>query len=201
MSSDLPLYGTLDTRRRILTATWSLITEDGAAFKIRDVAQRSEISRQAVYLHFGDRSGLLVGLVQHMDDVLELGTSLAHAFEAPTSDELLRRVLRVNTEFWDKVASVAQVLEAAQHDDEAVADAWRGRMRLRRQIFTSVVQRISDNGELAVEWTVDGGAAMVYALAAFEPWRELTRDLRWDHDRYVEETTRLLVRALLADAA
>ncbi len=197
MSSDPHVYGTPDTRQRILAATWSLIAEAGASFKIRDVAQRAEISRQAVYLHFGDRSGLLVGLVQHIDDVLELGASLGHVFEAPTSTELLQRLLRLNTEFWEAVAPVAQVLEAAQHDDHAVADAWRDRMLLRRHVFTTAVHQISGHNELATEWSVDGGAAMVYAVAAFEPWRELTRELGWNDDRYVEETTRLLVRALL----
>ncbi|MEE9416418.1 MAG: TetR/AcrR family transcriptional regulator [Acidimicrobiales bacterium] len=198
MSSEVPTYGDPDTRQRILAATWSLVSERGAGFKLRDVAQTSGVSRQAVYLHFGDRAGLLVGLVQHMDDVLDLGASLSHVFEAPTSSELLQRAMRLNTEFWDTVAPVAQVLEAAQHDDQAITAAWRDRMRLRQQVFGMMIQRIADNGQLATGWTIDRGAAMLYAVAGFEPWRELTRELGWDHDTYVEEMTRILTRAMLS---
>lgn len=198
MSSEASTYGDPDTRQRILAATWILVSERGAGFKLRDVAQTSGVSRQAVYLHFGDRAGLLVGLVQHMDDVLDLGASLGHVFEAPTSTELLQRAMRLNTEFWHTVAPVAQVLHTAQHDDQAVADAWRDRMRFRQQAFGMMIQRIADNGQLATGWTIERGTTMLYAVAGFETWHELTRELGWDHDTYIEEMTRLLTRAMLS---
>lgn len=197
MSSDAARYGDPDTRQRILTATWELITERGAALKLSDVATAAGVSRQAVYLHFGDRSGLLVGLVQHMDVVLELDAALGEVFAAPTSDELLRRAMRLNAEFWATVAPVARVLVAARHDDDAIAAAWRDRMDLRRVVFGSLVQSIADAGELATGWTVERGAATLYAVAAFEPWRELIDEIGWNDDTYVEEMTRLLAGALL----
>ena len=146
------------------------------------------MSRQAVCLHFGDRNGLLLALVHHMDETLDLGASLAHVQAAPTGAELLERGMRLNTEFWTAVDPVARVLWAAEDDDEALAVAWRDRMELRKMAF----------GMLAAEWTVEEAAALLYAVAHFDTWRELTRELHWTDDHYVDAMTRLLCRSLLA---
>ncbi|MCB0952277.1 MAG: helix-turn-helix transcriptional regulator, partial [Microthrixaceae bacterium] len=76
-------YGDPETRNRILEAAWSLLAEHGAQIKLADVAARASVSRQALYLHFGDRAGLLVALVNHMDESLDLGESLVEVYSAP----------------------------------------------------------------------------------------------------------------------
>ena len=199
MSTTSGSYGDPETRTRILTVAWELIAERGSGLKLSEVAEHAEVSRQAVYLHFGDRNGLLLALVQHMDDTLALGDSLAEVFAAPTGAELLERAMRVNAEFWAGVVPVAQVLEAAQYDDEALGAAWRDRMQLRQNVFTMMIQQIADRDELADDWTIDDAAAVLYAIAHFDTWRELTRQLNWTDDHYVENLTRLLRRSLLAD--
>ena len=67
MSSEAAVYGDPATRRRILQAAWELLEQRGAGVRLVDVADRAGVSRQAVYLHFGDRSGLLVALVDFID--------------------------------------------------------------------------------------------------------------------------------------
>jgi AcrR family transcriptional regulator len=200
MSTNSGPYGDPDTRTRILTATWTLIAERGSSLKLSDVAGHAGVSRQAVYLHFGDRNGLLLALVQHMDDTLALGESLAEVFAAPNGFELLERAMQVNTEFWTGVLPVAQVLEAAQYDDEALGTAWRNRMQLRHTTFTMMIQQIADRRELADQWTIDDAAAVLYAVARFDTWRELTQHLNWTNDHYVEHFTQLLSRSLLRQA-
>jgi len=198
MSTTAGSYGDPGTRTRILAAAWEVMAERGSSLKLSDVAQRAGVSRQAVYLHFGDRNGLLLALVHHMDETLELGDALAHVRSAPTSATLLERAMRLNTEFWTAVHPVAQVLEAAQHDDEALGAAWRDRMQLRQITFGMMVQQVADHGELAEEWSVEDASALLYAVAHFDTWRELTRQLNWTDDYYVAAMTRLLQRSLLA---
>ena len=190
-------YGDPATRTRVLAATWELVAERGSSIKLSEVAALAAVSRQAIYLHFGDRNGLLLALVQHMDDTLALGESLADVFAAPTGAELLERVMRVNTEFWRAVRPVAQVLEAAQYDDEALGAAWRDRMQARQTAFTMMIRQVADRDELADHWTVDDAAAMLYAVAHFDTWRELTDRLGFTDDRYVDTTSRLLCGSLL----
>lgn len=198
MSTDAGAYGDPETRTRILAVTWELVADRGSSLKLSEVAERAGVSRQAVYLHFGDRSGLLLALVHHMDESLDLGASLAHVQAAPNGEELLERAMRLNTDFWTAVQPVAQVLEAAQHDDEALGAAWRDRMELRQMAFGMMIQRVADLRQLAAEWTVEDASALLYAVAHFDTWRELTGQLDWTDDHYVEAMTRLLRRSLLA---
>jgi AcrR family transcriptional regulator len=196
MSSE-SVYGDPATRSRILHATWELVTEEGGRFKLADVAARASVSRQAVYLHFSDRAGLLVGLVEHMDEALDLGKSLAEVHAAPDGGSLLEAAMRLNTTFWAQVFPVAQVLEAAQHDDEALGAAWRDRMRFRHAAFRAMIEALAERGELDEDWSIDDAAATLYAVAHFDTWRELVIELDWSDDLYIESMTRLLRRALL----
>lgn len=190
-------YGDPDTRRRILDAAWTLVAEHGARVKLADVAARAAVSRQALYLHFGDRAGLLVALVNHMDESLDLSESLAQVHAAPDGATLLEAAMRLNTTFWAQVLPVAQVLEASQRDDPALGAAWRDRMRFRQTTFRRMIEALADRDELAEVWTIDDAAATLYAIAHFDTWRELVTELGWSDDRYVECMTRLLRRALL----
>ena len=161
------------------------------------MAERAAVSRQAIYLHFGDRNGLLLALVQHMDQVLELGESLAHVHAAPTGAELLKRAMQLNADFWAAVFPVAQVLDAAQYDDKALGAAWRDRLKFRQMTFGSMIQQLADNGELDDRWTVEDASDMLYAVAHFDTWRELTHQLGWTDDHYVKAITKLVCRAFL----
>ena len=191
------VYGDPDTRTRILDATWSLVAEIGSRVKLADVAERASVSRQAIYLHFGDRSSLLVELVNYMDASLNLDDRLADVRAAPNGAALLEAAMRLNTTFFSQVFPIAQVLEAAQHDDEALGAAWRDRMHYRQATFRTLIETIVDRGELADAWSVDDAASMLYAVAHFDTWRELVIELKWSDDRYVQAMSRLLQRALL----
>jgi len=191
------VYGDPATRSRILDSAWELVTEQGGRFKLADVASRASVSRQAVYLHFGDRAGLLVALVQHIDDTLDLAESLAKVHAAPDGASLLEAAMRLNTTFWAKVFPIAQVLEAAQHDDEALGAAWRDRMRFRHATFRAMIEALSERGELDEEWSIDAASATLYAVAHFDTWRELVIELDWSDDLYIASMSRLLRRALL----
>lgn len=195
--STTPGYGDPETRSRILEATWELVAEQGARLTLADAAARASVSRQAVYLHFGDRAGLLVALVQHMDSTLDLGESLAVVHAAPDGASLLEAAMRLNTTFWARVFPVAQVLEAAQHDDDALGAAWRDRLRFRHSTFRAMIGALAERDELAEGWTLDDAAAVLYAVAHFDTWRELVVELGWSDEHYVESMTRVLRRALL----
>jgi AcrR family transcriptional regulator len=190
-------YGDPATRQRILVIAQELIAERGSGLKLSDVAAAAGVSRQAIYLHFGDRNGLLLAVVHHIDDTLALDVSIAHVLAASTGSELLERAMWLNTEFWTAVRPVAQVLQGAQYDDEALGAAWRDRMDLRQTVFRLMVQQLADRGELDEVWGIDDAASMLYSVAHFDAWRELTGRLGWTDAHYVATMTRLLCRSLL----
>ena len=183
----------------MLRATWELIEERGAELRLVDVADRAGVSRQAIYLHFGDRAGLLSALVEFMDESLGVEEMAAHVFAAPTGAEMLERTVELYTVLAPRIDRVAQVLEAAQYEDQALAAAWRNRMDTRRLIHRQIMQRLSDDGQLADSWTVNAAADLFYTITMPGAWRELTKELAWTSDDYRERITRFLRRALTVD--
>ena len=186
-----PPYGAPETRRRILDAAWALVSEHGD-LTLGGVAKAAGVSRQAVYLHFEDRTGLLLALVVHMDDSLGLGEMTAHIAAAPTGAEALARAVEVHSRFNAGIDSVARFLEPAFGPDNPLAIAWRERMGARLGFHRGIVERIAEDGMLADGWTVDAAAELFHAVTLPSAWRELTHDLGWSAEDYVDHLTRML---------
>lgn len=189
-------YGDPTTRQRILDVAWKLIVERGAKVRLSDVAESAGVSRQAIYLHFGDRAGLLVAVVGHVDETLGLSDLFESVKEASTGADALARMIELHSIYTPKIDSIAQVLEAAQHEDAALEAAWRNRMEGRRRSHEWIIRWIADDGDLADGWTVSSATDLFLTVTMPGPWRELTAS-GWTAEEYTERITRLLERALI----
>ncbi len=196
MSSGAP-YGDPETRQRILAEAWELLERGGSGVTLAEIAKGAGVSRQALYLHFGDRSGLFVALVDHVD--LSLGSTeiRAHVFGAPSGAETLRRWVEALSWYTGKIDRLTQILEWGQYEDEALAAGWRNRMNRRRDLMLGVAERIADEGRLAEGWTTAEAADLIYAITMPGPWRELTREVGWSEEEYAKRVWRLLQTSLL----
>lgn len=194
----LPSYGDAETRRRILDAARVLLEDPDSEPTMSAVAERANVSRQAVYLHFGDRRGLLMALVEHVDAAYGLDGLIAHVHEARTGAEALARLVEVLDQAAPLIDAVAKMLESAQYQDPAMRAAWRSRMEGRQALARHVMARLAAEGRLAAGWTVDTAAAMCHAVALPAAWRELTNELSWSRREYVERVTRLLSDTVIA---
>lgn len=199
MSTAAAHYGAADTRRRILDAAWALLERRGSGFTLADVATGAAVSRQAVYLHFGDRSRLLVALVDHIDESLGRDRLRTYIHDAPSGVEGLRRWVEAMSWYTAKIDRVTEVLEAGQQHDPAQAAAWRDRMNGRHNHVRRIMARVYGERRLAPEWTVDAAAELAYALTMPSPWRELTRQCGWSAEEYAAHVWRLLARGLLTE--
>jgi AcrR family transcriptional regulator len=199
MSSEAAPYGDPETRRRILQATWELLEQQGAGVRLVDVADRAGVTRQAVYLHFGDRSGLLVALVDFIDVSLGAVQLRAHIHGGATGVESLQRWIQTMSWYTAKIDRVTQVLESSQYQDTALAAAWRDRMGRRQMHIRSIVERIAAEGRLADGWSVDAAVDLIYVITMPGAWRELTRELGWTAEHYSQHLTRLVQSALLTE--
>jgi AcrR family transcriptional regulator len=197
MSSEAAPYGDPDTRRRILQAAWELLEQQDAGVKLVDVADRAGVSRQAVYLHFGDRSGLLVALVDFIDVSLGAVQLRAHIHGGATGVESLQRWIETMSWYTAKIDRVTQVLESSQYQDKALAAAWRDRMGRRQMHIRSIVERVAAEGQLADGWSVNAAVDLIYVITMPGAWRELTRELGWTAEQYSQHLTRLVQSALL----
>lgn len=197
MSSSSSHYGDIDTRQGILAEAWDLLEEKGSEPTLAEIAEKAGVSRQAIYLHFGDRSGLFVALVDYVD--LSLGSEKlrSHVFGAPTGVETLRRWVETMSWYTGKIDRMAQVLEAGQYNDEALAAGWRNRMNRRQALLLGVAERIAGEGRLANDWTPAEAADLVYTITMPGPWRELTKEIGWTEDQYKERIWKFLELSML----
>jgi AcrR family transcriptional regulator len=191
-------YGDPQTRERLLRAAWDLVIAQGPSLRLADVAARAGVSRQAVYLHFGDRARLLLALLAWGDQALGLGELLARVTEARTGVEALDRMVEVHAAYSPRIDALARVLEAHRYRDPAVEAALRDRLDFRRAAHRAVIARIAAEGDLASGWTVDTAADLFFAVTLPSPWRELTGTSGWPAAQYAERISQLLRRALIA---
>lgn len=193
-----PSYGSPETRRRILEAAWRILETKGTGLTLANVASAAGVSRQAVYLHFRDRTGLLLALVAHIDTMLGSDQRIADILNAPSGIDALERMVEALSRFTERIDAVARTLEAAEYEDEALRAAWRDRLAGRQAISRAVVQRIAQDGQLANGWSLQDAADLVYAVTMPGPWRELTRHLGWTPRQYAANVIALLRRGLVA---
>jgi AcrR family transcriptional regulator len=198
MSSASRPYGDPATRHRILDATWNLIERRRSAVTLAEAAEAAGVTRQAVYLHFGDRAGLMVALVDHIDLSLDSTQLRAHVFGGPTGVESLHRWIQTMSWYTKKIDAITRVLEYGQYDDDALAAAWRNRMGRRRDdIIRTIVERIAAEGNLASGWAIERAVDLIYVITMPGPWRELTIELGWTPEHYAEQVTELVNRSFL----
>jgi len=190
-------YGDPETRQRILAEAWELVEKAGSEVTLAEIAKRAGVSRQALYLHFGDRSGLFVALVDYVDMSLGSAEIRDHVFGASTGAETLRRWVEALSWYTGKIDQLTQILEWGQYEDEALAAGWRNRMNRRRELILGVAERIAEEGRLAEGWTTAEAADLIYAITMPGPWRELTREVGWSEQEYAERVWRLLESSLL----
>ena len=197
MSSTPAQYGDPQTRTTILNAAWALLEERGTGIRIADIAAKAGVSRQAVYLHFGDRTSLFVALGDHIDVSFGRDRLREHVFGAPSGVDSLRRWVETMSWYTAKIDSVSRILERAADSDEALASAWKDRITGRRGHVRRIVERIAAEGQLAEGWTTEAATDLIFTVTLPGPWRVMTSVVGWSSERYTDEITGLLERSLL----
>jgi AcrR family transcriptional regulator len=165
---------------------------------LADVAKRAGLSRQAVYLHFGDRARLLLEVLAWADSALGLAELMKRVRAADTGVGALERIVEVHAAYSSRIDAVARALEADQYRDKAVAAALRDRLDVRRAAHRDVIARIAEEGLLADGWTVESATDLFAAVTMLAPWRELTEANGWSAEQYAERISKLLRTALVA---
>lgn len=198
MSTEKAARGQATTRDAILDAAARLFAERGAATRLEDVADAAGVTRQTVYVHFGSRTGLLMGMVQHMDTRGTLGRYLDRVFGAPTAVDALDAVADLHAAYHPEIHHVARVFMAERHHDEAIRTAWDERMESRRNLYRSVIEWLERDKLLAPEWDVETATDVIWSLTSWQVWEQLVVDRGWTEETYRRHLRTLLRRTLVA---
>ena len=186
------------TRARILAAARALLEErPGTAPSMGEVAARAGVSRQALYLHFADRSALLLEVTRAADAAARTPAEQARVDQAPTGAAALAEAIALQARLKPQLRAVASALDALRRSDPAAQAAWEEREHARLGRCEQVVARLAEDGALAPPWTVQSAAQLLWAATSQRVWEDLVPGQRWTRQQYTTHLTTLLTRALL----
>jgi AcrR family transcriptional regulator len=178
---------TEETRTAILRATWSLIAKKQRLdVSQSEIAAAAKVSRQTVYLAFGDRAGLLTAMAQHKDsetDHVARLIALSRADTVSRADFL--RYLDAWLDYLPIIYPVGILLDASSLTDASARAAWDDRMKhallagLKR-----ILRHLSRSGELAREVDADSAAELVWSLIHPTSWRRLVVECGWSAEEF-----------------
>src|ERR671932_1533491 len=186
------------TRQRILEAARDLLeARPGATIAMGEVAEEAGVSRQAVYLHFADRTSLFLEVSRLADSTARTRARQRRIDEAPTARDAFREAIALQAFLKPRLKGVATALDVLRRSDPAADAAWKEREHARLQRCHQVVQRLHDEGELAPGWDVPSAAGCFWAVTSQRVWHHLAMDQGWSAARYRDHITMLLEAALL----
>jgi AcrR family transcriptional regulator len=190
------------TQERILRAARALLEEHGAAaVRLEDVGKRAGVSRQAVYLHFGSRAGLLVELVHWIDHEGRFPERAARVVrETGGALATLDAYLDLWTTYVPRIQPVAHALLAERATDEAADAAWRDRMDALHGALERLVEALEREGLLAEPWTRREAADWLWALVSVQVFDALA-ERGWSRRRWADRLRRVVHAALVSGAA
>jgi AcrR family transcriptional regulator len=193
MSSEISQTG-----KKIIEAASKLLLESkGKGVRMADIAKASDVSRQAVYLHFPSRGELMIAAVRHLDDVYGLDERLKRFREAANGIEILEAFVDFWGNYIPKIYGVAKALLAARETDEAAAAAWDDRMNSIRNGCRRAIEAIEREGCLAPEWSVNEAVDLMWTILSIQNWERLTIKCGWTVEEYVERVKQMLMRGFV----
>lgn len=163
-----------------------------------EVATQAGVSRQALYLHFADRTSLFLEVSRLADSTARTPARQRRIDEAPTARVAFREAIALQAFLKPRLKGVATALDVLRRSDPAADGAWKEREHARLQRCEQVVQRLHDDGELASGWEVPTAARCFWAVTSQRVWDDLVMDQGWSTTQYRNHITALLEDALLA---
>ena len=174
-----------------------MLVEQGADVSMSDIAKAVGISRQAVYLHFRTRGGLLMALVRRADERFEIREDFFAALAAPSPAERLDACLRVWLAFVPKILPVAKDLIRLRATDPDAAAAWEDRMSDLRSWLRQLTESLHAEGALASSWTIEEATDYLWTASSVQVWDLLVVERNWNPDRAVKILRESISKVLL----
>jgi AcrR family transcriptional regulator len=188
------------TRRRILDAAKALLEANpGAPISMAAVATRAGVSRQALYLHFADRTSLFLEVSRVLDASLRTPARQRRVDEAPTARAALREAVALQAWLKPRLKGVANALDVLRRSDPAADAAWKEREHARLARCEKVVRRLQAEGDLTPDWDVPSAARCLWAVTSQRVWDDLAIDQGWSTMQYQMRLTALVEAALLRE--
>ena len=186
-----------DTDSRILEAALARLSANrGASLTMAEVATQAGVSRQAVYLHFTDRTALLTALVRYVDERRGLAAKIAALAKAPSARAAVAALVALGASDNPGLWPVVRIFDGLRQGDAAVEAVWQDRQSEWLGICRAIAERFQGEGALAPHLSLAAAADLLWTLTSPRLWEELVIGRGWNAERYRRHVTYLAVGAL-----
>ncbi|HZW05461.1 MAG TPA: TetR/AcrR family transcriptional regulator, partial [Candidatus Nitrosotalea sp.] len=181
-------------KEKILAAALSLITRRGGAdVSMQQIAKAARMSRQAVYLHFGDRGELLQAVVRYADESRGLEAEIQKIRDAPTGLEAIRRMVSLQARSNHQIWAPARAFEAVRRTDPAAERGWQDRLQHRLEGCRQIMRKVEQDGDLRPGMDVKSAADLLWTTTSLRMWEDLVLLRGWSAERYQKHVYDLVV--------
>jgi AcrR family transcriptional regulator len=190
------------TRRRICEAALRLVSRRGGSdVTLATVARAAGVSRQALYLHFANRSDLFVALVQYADERRGLSAAIQQIEEAPSALAALQAMASLQATMNPSIWPLARLIESIRREDAAAERSWQDRLSHRFDGCRAMVARLEKEHALRPGLDPVLAAELLWTLTSLRTWEDLVLLRGWTASQYEERMTKLLLDVLVRPAA
>lgn len=184
-----------ETRIRILQAAWKLLEDNrGDGVRMADIAKQASVSRQAVYLHFANRSDLLTATTLYIDEIKDVDGRLAASRNATSGILRLECFIEAWCSYISEIYPVAKALLAMSDSDDDAAAAWAHRMNALRQGCEAAIKALKSDGQLSDLYTTKDAVDMLWTTLSIRNWEHLTIDCGWSLKKYTRKIQSLAMQ-------
>jgi AcrR family transcriptional regulator len=186
------------TRDKMVSAGLALFRRQGvAAVTLADVARAAGVSRQTVYLHFGNRAGLLTEIARANDLNSPFAKKLRDTSHGPASEKALETFVRTWFRNVPAILDLALALDAAGHADENARTAYNNRIDTVAVMIGRIVGGLHEQGKINRRWTPPEAVDWICMHLDPRLWHRWVVIRRWNGKRFVDRTWETLKRELL----
>ena len=190
----------LDTRTRILETTWALLEKQpGQSLSMGKIAKASDISRQALYLHFTSRAELLIATTRYVDEVKGLNQRLAKIQQCSSGKEMLQVLIKEWGNYIPEVYGVSKALMMTKDTDEAAAEAWSEIMGCLHDVCVEIIQRLGKENKRSLDWDEKSASDFLWTLISIQSWEQLTLECNWNNDQYISHITQTVMASIVSE--
>ena len=191
-----------NTRTKILQATLDLLFADPPSeTRMSDVAAQADVSRQAVYLHFKNRTDLLIAATHFLDEKLDTNARLAASRTAPTGLDRLQAFVSAWGGYIPEIYQIATVLISLSDTDKAAAAAWQIRIQDMREGCAAAIDALNADGTLSPNFTAEDATDILWTLLSVGNWEQSTSVCGWSQEKYLAMLTLVTQYLFYAGAA
>ena len=185
------------TRERILQSTWTaLLGSSTPRVRMSDIASSAGISRQALYLHFANRTEVLIATTHYIDRKKDIDHRLALSRGASSGLERLEAFVDACGNYIPEIYGVANALIVMGVTDESARQAWTGRLAAVREGCEAIILTLCREDQLSDTVNPTEATDILCAHLSVETWRYLRHTCGWNQTRYLEVMQQTL-RAML----